>query len=1011
MKLMGKKISEKGYSLYKLGKSYYYKGKKKKEKAILLLQQALEIFEESDSNFDEEVIDIILHVAYHYVNSGEYTPALPLIKKMAHLVDQGKTGHTNEPIILLKTIGQFYFNMGQEEDAYHFLIKALEIEKKEKGEPHPDVTLSEMDIGELLTEMGDYFCAESFLLSALHDAQVFFGQKSKDVGRIKYFLGRVYRLIFRFDTALSYLLDAQEILEDLHVSENRLFLNSLRELAFLHQALGDFEKAVKTLNRVLEIEIEMGDRETIAQTIGQMADLYKEREKYEKAGELYKEALSHLVECTTISRCAVLTGQAEYYRKVGKYDDSLKSSFEALRIAKSIFCEGNHKITRLLLEIAANYFYLDKFQEAKEYCEQALAITLRLQQAGSVFDGLSLTSKNTNNGEYVNYKYDNIPELYMLALNCDKLDHKNDCHYYLVSSAVLERFSIRYAFQSYLENEKLEYFKENRYLFDELMSHTVSSMLDNENAVFETFNEWINYKGVIMNSQFNHIEVYETSDNKEITKYFEKLNRTRRQLAALRLNVPHNSELESYKIELEKLSREKENLELALNREQYAAFDDLAKEVKNGITHYFEKLILLIPDNSVYIDFVKIEYRDMNTDNFKGFRYLAFVLLPVKRYQRVELIHIGGADELEEDIRRFRGLVEYQGLEISSVEADFYKQSQLLYKKIMKPLEPFISGVNHIILSPDGELHLLPFEVLRSPQEEFLIEKFNISYMSSAKDFVKLKDLTVNIMNGEIHIFSNPDFNHNWGTPKVNNEDIGIRSYLRELPPLPGSLLEAKDIARIIANEMPNLAIKVYTGKNACEEELYKLSKPSVLHIATHGFFLSDDQVARLRRADVTCEKRVENGKFDLVSTLLRSGIALSGFNKSLRGRRGEGILTAEKILTLDLYGTEMVVLSACNTGVGDIVHGEGVFGLKRAFHFTGVKTLVMSLWNVPDKETGEIMTKFYSILAKGVHKAEALRQAKLMILKEKPNPFFWGGFVLDGDFGKSNLDVNFPKY
>jgi len=124
---------------------------------------------------------------------------------------------------------------------------------------------------------------------------------------------------------------------------------------------------------------------------------------------------------------------------------------------------------------------------------------------------------------------------------------------------------------------------------------------------------------------------------------------------------------------------------------------------------------------------------------------------------------------------------------------------------------------------------------------------------------------------------------------------------------------------------------------------------------------------------------------------MLRSGLALTGVNLSmLREGKDEGIMSAAKVMGLRLTGTDLVVLSACETGLGDVQSGEGVFGLKRAFILSGAKAVILSLWSVPSKETMELMTMFYSLMADGKSKAEALRQAKLALMKTKANPFFW---------------------
>lgn len=130
---------------------------------------------------------------------------------------------------------------------------------------------------------------------------------------------------------------------------------------------------------------------------------------------------------------------------------------------------------------------------------------------------------------------------------------------------------------------------------------------------------------------------------------------------------------------------------------------------------------------------------------------------------------------------------------------------------------------------------------------------------------------------------------------------------------------------------------------------------------------------------------------------MFRSGLVLAGANLSLREGKDEGVVSAQKVMGLRLLGTDLVVLSACETGVGDVRSGEGVFGLKRAFILSGARTVILSLWSVPSQETQALMTGFYTRMAEGKSKAEALRETKLELMKDRGNPFFWAAFVLIG--------------
>ena len=177
------------------------------------------------------------------------------------------------------------------------------------------------------------------------------------------------------------------------------------------------------------------------------------------------------------------------------------------------------------------------------------------------------------------------------------------------------------------------------------------------------------------------------------------------------------------------------------------------------------------------------------------------------------------------------------------------------------------------------------------------------------------------------------------------------------------------------------------TGAQATETALKKTNAPQILHLATHGFFL---------------ENKAVNTKIG--NPLLRSGLALAGANRR-KGEKDDGILTALEASGLNLWGTKLVVLSACDTGLGEVRNGEGVYGLRRAFVLAGTESLVMSLWSVSDYVTRELMTNYYKNLKQAAGRGAALRQVKLEMLK-KPNrqhPFYWAGFIQSGEW--ANLE------
>jgi CHAT domain-containing protein len=193
---------------------------------------------------------------------------------------------------------------------------------------------------------------------------------------------------------------------------------------------------------------------------------------------------------------------------------------------------------------------------------------------------------------------------------------------------------------------------------------------------------------------------------------------------------------------------------------------------------------------------------------------------------------------------------------------------------------------------------------------------------------------------------------------------------------------------------------QVYTGANATESLLKELSAPSILHIATHGFFLQPPSSSQTLNSSRQSNPVAQGGAaVDREDALVLSGLALAGANRRQSGPGEDGILTALEVAALDLWGTRMVVLSACETALGDAKSGEGVYGLRRALVLAGSESQVMSLWKVSDEATRDLMIGFYQRLRAGEGRADALRNAQLTLLRNRAHPFFWASFIQSGDW------------
>jgi CHAT domain-containing protein len=308
-------------------------------------------------------------------------------------------------------------------------------------------------------------------------------------------------------------------------------------------------------------------------------------------------------------------------------------------------------------------------------------------------------------------------------------------------------------------------------------------------------------------------------------------------------------------------------------------------------------------------------------------------------------------------------------------------------------IRPLLGGARHLLVSPDGALNLLPFDLLVDEEGRYLVERYQITYLTSGRDLLRLGE-PFGSQSGPV-IIADPDYDEG-GAPATSeggtrSASLGETTWRR----LPGTAEEAAAITRLLGD------VTTLVGADATEEALKALHGPRILHLATHGFFLADQIAPHGERGVVRVDRDApESGLTKLEDPLLRSGLVLSGAN--LRKSQSEdGIVTASEVSGLDLWGTKLVVLSACESGVGEVKNGRGVYGLRRTLVLAGAESLVMSLWQVADQATRDLMVRYYTYLRDGHGRTDALRRARLDLLAGKRwrHPYYWAAFVPSGDW------------
>ncbi|MDF5733095.1 MAG: CHAT domain-containing protein [Rhizonema sp. PD38] len=512
-------------------------------------------------------------------------------------------------------------------------------------------------------------------------------------------------------------------------------------------------------------------------------------------------------------------------------------------------------------------------------------------------------------------------------------------------------------------------------------------------------------KGLVLDAVADGIQTIrsEFASQPETQKLFDEWLNVQQQLSALVYIGQGKQCATDYQTQYQHLVLEKERLEEAISVKS-AEFRNQTQPVE------LQAIQSHIPQDAAIVEIVQYQPFDHKAkkedEKWGKSHYAAAVLRSSGEPKWVDLGDAATIDKLIAELRTAlalagsRSSIEIQP--INGTHKNSLPQVQQLARKVdqlvMAPIRPLLGDARHLLLSPDGQLTLIPFEALVDEKGKYLIQSYAFSYLTSGRDLLRLQSVASS-QTAPV-VFADVDYNRQTtiaaaqssntvrGVQNRRSQDLASVSF----PPLSNTKEEAEKIKAIF----PETTLKL--GQSATETAIKQLNSPSILHLATHGFFLSDPEV-KLANDEFGKQPKVLN----LENPLLRSGLALAGANNRNQVSSGtnDGVLTALEVAGLSLRGTQLVVLSACETGLGDVKVGDGLYGLRRALVIAGSQSQVLSLWKVSDAGTKELMVKYYLGLKAGKGRHEALRDAQLEMLKNPSyqHPFYWASFVPSGDW------------
>ncbi len=886
----------------------------------------------------------------------------------------------------LTNLAALYHAAGAHSRAEPLYRQALEISSSALGRDHPDYISALGHLALLYDNMGDYRRAEPLCRELVQRSRKIFGRDNATYATSLNNLAALYHAVGDYGRAEPLYREASNIWAELVGTKHRLYAASCNNLGELYFEMGDYARAEPLLHRALQITRDAVGEEHPDYAVGlnNLAVLYYAAGDYARAEPLYREAariwkkalgedhprygagLNNLAELYVAmgdeDRAEPLYRQAsQIWRKSlgekhpryavslnnlaglakgkGDYADAERLYGRALEIEKDVFGEEHAEYARTLHNLGHLYLAMERPSEAEEAMRRSLEINLRLRDRA-------------------------------------------------------------FAIQS--ERQRMRWTATTRHYLD----HWTTLAAERDLLASPLYSAVLRWKGAVLERS---VEDRLARRRPQLKPLVEELARVRTQWATMALRVPPPEQREAWNRQVRSLAERKERLEGELARKSALYRDARRIQALSPAA-----LAARLPKGTVLIDFFVYSHR-MRAQRPGGkprseLRLLAFVLRAGHKLAVVRLGAVGPVARAVDDWRNSFGR-----------DAAGRQAIEELARLIGQPLAPYLDGADTCLVAADGPLCRFPLGVLPGRRKgSYLVEDVAVGYVASGWQLFELLETDSDgpetepegeglLMVGGIRYDAllKPDSGQQRGVLPAGWQSGGSRAvrldrHLRDgFAFLPGTLLEAEGIGELFSKRFPSAPQRLLSGRHATERRLKQEltgRQWRYVHLATHGFFAPPEKISAWRPssaensgANSTADVFWRGGKRRRHDPFLLSGLVLAGAARepedsdggSLFSGEGDGILTAAEVLDLDLNGTRLVVLSACDTGLGEVASGEGVLGLQRAFHAAGAQTMVTSLWRVNDAATSVLMEEFYrNLWQRHLPRLDALRQAQLFVLE-----------------------------
>ncbi len=887
------------------------------------------------------------------------------------------------------------------------------------------------------------------------------GKNNEKYAYILYRLGYLFQITNEYKKSELFYLQASEILSRVIGKNNEDYISSLNDLGVIYKLQGDFSKSELMFQEALDRMSNLRGNKHLYYSfaLNNLADLNFTIGNYAKAKEMYlssKKIISDTLGNKNIDYAITLNGLASIYYKQKLYNEAKMLYQETEGILSSILPKEHNFYLSLLNNLAM----LDEAQGFLFSAEKLHKETLSLkrQKLGNSNISYAISLNNLAQNYSFQNKYDNADSLFKEALNIYQKNvgnlhsstnmvknnlaifYSKQRKYSLTNDIYIEISKNKYTeiynnFTSLSEIEKKNYLIDNKIYFDNILRFLINTKLiniENHTLIAAFFNLQLSTKGILLHSSQKMKANILASQDSNLVRKFEQWEQQRKQL--LDYDKLPLAEKAKNKQLMDSLAEATNNIEkqLSAQSENFATLTDKKKYTWQDIQEALqpnEVAVEMVRVSKFGVEKVLTDSSDTEHFKAKGFypkydrygltdtTYYAALLISKATKDAPELVVLENGNDLETKHFQY-----YRDAILSGKGVDLVSYGQFWQKIAASNTFKALQNKPKIYVSLDGMYHKINLHTLYNPQTKtYLSNEIAIQQVSNLKEIITNRNRKITPKK-EIILVGYPNYNlpseKRWvvaeqqqqerakqtqnsvaqievgSTPNNNSTTTtstgGKRAEKEILDPLKNTEEEILAIAQ--AAQAQQWQAAVYLDSAALEETVRHANNPRVLHIATHGFF----------------DNTQSNG-----NVLLNSGLYLAGANLSkngketltidniLSGKKAEdGILTAAEAMNLSLDQTDLVVLSACETGRGEVSNGEGVYGLQRAFMVSGAKALLCTLWNIDDLASQQFMTAFYAHYFKTNNKREAFKVAQETLQKDKKfsHPYYWGSFVLIGE-------------